>query len=101
MFINDLLDKAKRVQGIPSDNQLAKRLGVSRYAVSMWRNGDRLPDEENTVLLAKMSGCDPGRALVTRTAIKKRRTQKKAEGNGDSSITQRMKQLRMPLDKPH
>lgn len=101
MFINELLDRARRVADIPSDNQLAKHLDVSRYAVSMWRNGQRLPDEENVVILAKMAGWDPAQCLLKRTAIKKRRSQKGLATNGDSSITQRMRQLRLPVDKPH
>lgn len=40
-----LLNEYQRKLGLSSDNQTAKALGVSRAAVSKWRNGETIGDE--------------------------------------------------------
>src|SRR6185312_7105599 len=41
-----LLDKYKKARAITSDNACATSLGVSRQAVSKWRNGENHPDAD-------------------------------------------------------
>lgn len=56
MNIEQLLDAAKERNGLTSDNQLAKALGVSRQAVSSWRNGIKTPDPVACATLAGLTG---------------------------------------------
>lgn len=53
--INTLLDKAKEVRSIASDNALAKKIGVSRQAVSSWRHERTMPDTVSTARLADLA----------------------------------------------
>ncbi len=59
MKIQNLLDQAKLVANIPSDNQLAKKLGVTQGAVWKWRKGRDLPKPEYANQLAVLAGLDP------------------------------------------
>lgn len=56
MDINELLDKVKEVCGARTDGELAKRLGVSKQALSSYRNGHRLPDTVQCATIAGLSG---------------------------------------------
>lgn len=56
MDINELLDKVKEVCGARTDGDLAKRLGVSKQALSSYRNGHRLPDPVQCATIAGLSG---------------------------------------------
>lgn len=62
--IADLLDRARRVSGLASDNALAQRLGTNRQVVSQWRHGDSYPSEDNIATLAQMAREDAGEWLV-------------------------------------
>jgi transcriptional regulator with XRE-family HTH domain len=54
--IADLLDAAKAARGLTSDNQLAKAIGVTRAAVSSWRNEIKTPDPVACATLAGLTG---------------------------------------------
>lgn len=62
--VAELLDKAKECRSIPSDNGLAKVLGVSRAAVSEWRTGAKRMPDARVRELAVMAKQDPGEWLV-------------------------------------
>jgi DNA-binding transcriptional regulator YiaG len=40
--INATLDRERRRHGLPTDNTLARHLGVSTKTLSLWRNGKSL-----------------------------------------------------------
>jgi len=63
MDVNKLLDKAKIVRSISTDADLAKALGVSKQALSGWRNGARLPDPVACAALAGLTGEPLARVL--------------------------------------
>lgn len=56
MNVTDLLDAAKKAQGFGTDMALAKALGISRSAVSAWRNGVKTPDTVQCAALAGYTG---------------------------------------------
>ena len=56
MDINLLLDKAKKTCSISTDADLAKSLGVSKQALSGYRQGARLPDPVTCAALAGLTG---------------------------------------------
>ncbi|MFT4178280.1 MAG: DUF3693 domain-containing protein [Thermomonas sp.] len=56
MNVSELLDAAKRKQGIATDMALADALDVSRSAVSSWRKGVQLPDAVRCAALAGLTG---------------------------------------------
>lgn len=51
-----LLDRAKKAQGIESDYKLAQTLGVVQTAVTNWRSGRSHPDDERAARLAELAG---------------------------------------------
>lgn len=56
---NELLDQAKKVTNLPSDNALAQRMRITRAVISSWRAGrNPVPDERIAQLcaLAKLDG---------------------------------------------
>jgi transcriptional regulator with XRE-family HTH domain len=59
----ELLDKAKEMCGLTSDYALAKRLRVSKQAVSGWRNGRNLPDIVTCEKIAEITGIPLARVL--------------------------------------
>lgn len=56
MTVTDLLDAAKTAQGFATDMALAQALGISRSAVSAWRNGVKTPDTVQCAALAGYTG---------------------------------------------
>jgi transcriptional regulator with XRE-family HTH domain len=56
MNVTTLLDACKEARTITSDGDLAKALGVSKQAVSSWRNGARLPDPVACATIAGLTG---------------------------------------------
>lgn len=54
-----LLDRAKKAQGIESDYKLAQHLGVVQSAVTHWRSGRSSPDDVIAAKLAEMAQQDP------------------------------------------
>lgn len=49
---NELLDAARAAAGVDSDRQLAKKIGVSPQALSLWRKGESHPDSFAVVQIA-------------------------------------------------
>ena len=60
--LNKMLDSAIKACALSSDAQLAAKLGVSRSAVSLWRQG-RVIKEDHLAALLQLSKCDPIEAL--------------------------------------
>lgn len=56
MDVNKLLDRCKEVCGARTDADLARRLGISKQALSSYRNGHRLPDPVQCATIAGLSG---------------------------------------------
>jgi plasmid maintenance system antidote protein VapI len=56
----------KERQGLPSDNQAAEKIGITRGNLSNIRSGRRNLTPEQTVRAAKLAGIDPGIALLRR-----------------------------------
>lgn len=54
--VNNLLDKAKQLRSLPSDNALAGELGVSRQRVSAWRHGTNHPDPVACARISELTG---------------------------------------------
>ena len=63
MDIGEILDLAKKRQGIRTDMALAEALDVSRSAVSSWRKGVQLPDAVRCAALAGLTGEPLARVL--------------------------------------
>lgn len=63
MDINILLDTCKEVCKVRTDEELAKKLGVSKQAVSGYRNGARLPDTVTSATIAGLSGIPLAKVL--------------------------------------
>lgn len=63
MDIPALLDAAKKAQGFETDMALAKALGISRSAVSAWRNGQKAPDPVQSAALAGYTGIPLAKVL--------------------------------------
>ncbi len=57
--VQEMLDAAKKGAGVPSDNVLSQKLGITRAVISAWRNGlYPVPDERIAQIceLAKLDG---------------------------------------------
>jgi len=54
--LNKLLDKAREMRSLPSDNALAIAMGVSRQRVSAWRHGTNYPDPVACAQLSDLTG---------------------------------------------
>ena len=61
-----LLDKARSTCNPPTDMQLAKKLGVTRSAVSLWRGGHNIKDGHLMALIT-LAQADPALAVLVRT----------------------------------
>lgn len=61
--IDQVLDRAREVQMVPSDYKLGLTLGIGGNALSNYRTGRSFPDEKTCAILAKAIGEDP--ALLT------------------------------------
>ncbi|MCC5067062.1 helix-turn-helix domain-containing protein [Xanthomonas campestris] len=59
---NKLLDKARVSCKCESDGALARRMGVTRAAVSSWRHGQRM-DDKNLAALLELAGEHPRVAI--------------------------------------
>lgn len=61
--VNKLLDKAREMRSLPSDNALALSMHVSRQRVSAWRHGTNYPDAVACARIAEMTGEPLARVL--------------------------------------
>lgn len=59
-----LLDKAKKAQGIESDYRLSKVLGVVTSAVTNYRTGRSHPDDAVAARLAELAGQNPSTVIA-------------------------------------
>ncbi|VTU20709.1 Phage related protein [Variovorax sp. SRS16] len=59
-----LLDRAKKAQGIESDYRLAQVLGVVNSAVTNYRAGRSHPDDAVAARLAELAGQDPSSVIA-------------------------------------
>jgi len=57
------LDLAREKLGVPSDQQLAKRLGITGASLSAWRTKRAWPSEPNMLQLATWCEVSPDQAL--------------------------------------
>lgn len=63
MDVNALLDACKTASGATTDKELADALGVSKQALSSYRNGHRLPDPVQCATIAGLSGIPLAKVL--------------------------------------
>lgn len=63
MNVSDLLEMTKAACGAGSDAELARKLGVTRAAVSGWRHNSRLPDTVTCAKMSEITGVPLGRVL--------------------------------------
>lgn len=62
--IDQLLDRAKKAQGIESDYRLAQLLEVSKNAITNYRHGKSRPDDEVALRLAALIDRDPASVIA-------------------------------------
>lgn len=62
--IDFYLDKARENQGLKSDRDLCKALGLSNGAITQIRTGRSWPSDETMVSLAKLADVTPEQALL-------------------------------------
>jgi hypothetical protein len=77
--INKLLDSAAKACNAPSDRQLAKKLGVSPSAVSLWRKGDPIKDG-HLIEVIELAQADPALLVLVRQETAAAKSEKKAWG---------------------
>lgn len=63
MDVNALLDACKKASGSNTDGELAKKLGLSKKAMSSYRNNARLPDPVVCATIAGLSGIPLAKVL--------------------------------------
>jgi len=66
LTLNAYIDRCKTATKSRSDNQLAIRSGLSRQAISGWRNGKAIPEEEAFLKLVRAARLDEREAIVLR-----------------------------------
>lgn len=76
--IGQYLDDAVRRGAAKNDSDVARLLGVTRAAVSDWRNLRRTPDDDQAVNLAKLLGIEPGEVLAECGAARARNAETRA-----------------------
>jgi DNA-binding XRE family transcriptional regulator len=62
--LEDYLATARKAQGVTSDNQLAKLLGISRQTMCQIRRGRSLPSDDLMVRIADLAESDVMIALI-------------------------------------
>lgn len=62
--VDTYIAAALELQGIPSDRQLAVRLGLSQQTVNHWRTKRTWPSDETMVKLAELAQMDIAQALL-------------------------------------
>lgn len=63
MSAYDLVNAVKEAKNIPSDYQLAQKIGMTRATVSGWKRGVSKPDGEAVLKLITLGDIEPNRAL--------------------------------------
>lgn len=72
------IDEAKKKLGIESDYGLAKELGLSRAAVSLWRNGKGSMDDYAATRIAEIIGVNP-LIVIAAVNVEKEKTEERKE----------------------
>ncbi|PHS41225.1 MAG: hypothetical protein COA91_02610 [Robiginitomaculum sp.] len=62
--VNDFLDLCKSRTNTQSDSNLARKVGITRAALSAYRKGASFPSDGNMVKLAKRAKLDVGECLL-------------------------------------
>jgi hypothetical protein len=86
-----LLDALKQKFNLPSDNQLATRLGLTRQRIHGYRCGDTLFSEERCIEIALLLECDPGPVLIAIHAERLRKTGRYAAAKAFDAIASRIR----------
>jgi len=73
--ITALLDLAKKETGLPSDNQLALKLG--RTNITQYRTKGVIPDDSTAIKLAELCGMKPEMVIATCHAAKAKTKEEK------------------------
>lgn len=68
MKLTDYLDRARTNAGLPSDNALAKLVGIANPSLIQWRRGLAIPTPARMVKLAQLAGVSPEVALLHRAS---------------------------------
>lgn len=76
--ISQVLDKAKKVQKVPSDYKLALTLGIGESALANYRHGRSMPDEKACAKLAAAIGEKPDLLMVEMQAQRTKDAQARA-----------------------
>lgn len=67
--IADLIDRARQHSGV-NQAEIAARLNRSRQTVTNWKSGERVPEDEEVIALAKLAGDDPDGWLAVAQAAR-------------------------------
>jgi transcriptional regulator with XRE-family HTH domain len=76
------LDAVKRHLGIESDYALAKRLGFSQSAMSSYRTGRRVFDDDAALTVALALGVNPLQVIAAANAERSKTDEQKARWTG-------------------
>lgn len=74
----EILDALKQHQGGVSDYAIAKTLGVTRGAVSIWRNGKGYFDDSTAIRVAELLKIDPAIIIASVHAERSKSEKEKA-----------------------
>lgn len=64
MKLHEIMDKAKDINNIKSDRELARNIGIANPNIVLWRKGNSLPKDEHMIKLAELSGINQVLALA-------------------------------------
>jgi len=78
----EYLDAAKRQLSLSSDYQLAKRLGMSLSAMSSYRTGRRVFDDEAALTVAMALNLNPMQVIAAANAERSKTPEQKARWTG-------------------
>ena len=64
MSVPEFLDVCKQLTRTQSDSNLARKVEITRAAISAYRKGISFPTDENMIRLAKRAGLEMGESLL-------------------------------------
>ncbi|WP_322400355.1 DUF3693 domain-containing protein [Massilia luteola] len=82
MNTHEYLDAVKRHLGIASDYALAKKLGFSQSAMSSYRTGRRVLDDDAALTVAEALGINPLVVIAAANAERAKTDEQKARWTG-------------------
>lgn len=71
------LNEAKQIKGIESDYALAKMIGITKSAISNYRNGTSKMDDYSAAQIAEIIGIKPIEVIATIHAEREKNEKKK------------------------